>query len=59
MAVALKGLGGPVLVLDAQTLLVIDDNNFPFSIGRHVGAKAPDDNEFVQIRLPKALDLAR
>ncbi|WP_354683096.1 esterase-like activity of phytase family protein [Cupriavidus necator] len=48
-----------VLVLDATTLLVIDDNNFPFSVGRHVGSKAPDDSEFVQIRLPKALNLAR
>ena len=63
------GLGDPfampfntiedVLVLDAQTLLVINDNNSPFSIGRHLGTKAPDDNEFVQIRLPKALNLAR
>ncbi|WP_455288594.1 esterase-like activity of phytase family protein [Cupriavidus necator] len=48
-----------VLVLDATTLLVIDDNNFPFSVGRHVGSKTPDDSEFVQIRLPKALNLAR
>lgn len=48
-----------VLVLDATTLLVIDDNNFPFSVGRHVGGKTPDDSEFVQIRLPKALNLAR
>lgn len=63
------GLGDPfsmpfvtiedVLVLDAQTLLVINDNNYPFSIGRHLGTKAPDDNEFVQIRLPKPLNLAR
>ena len=63
------GLGDPfsmpfntiedVVVLDATTLLVADDNNFPFSVGRHVGSKAPDDNEFVQIRLPKALNLAR
>lgn len=63
------GLGDPfgmpfttiedVLVLDARTLLVIDDDNFPFSIGRHVGTRAPDDSEFVQIRLPEALELAR
>ncbi|SOZ18744.1 conserved hypothetical protein, COG4222 [Cupriavidus taiwanensis] len=46
-----------VLVLDATTLLVIDDNNFPFSVGRHVGSKMPDDSEFIQIRLPKALNL--
>nr|WP_240987514.1 esterase-like activity of phytase family protein [Cupriavidus taiwanensis] len=46
-----------VVVLDATTLLVIDDNNFPFSVGRHVGSKMPDDSEFIQIRLPKALNL--
>lgn len=61
------GLGDPfgmpfntiedVLVLDERTLLVMDDNNFPFSVGRHVGTGRPDDNEFVQIRLPRALDL--
>ncbi|MDF3834625.1 esterase-like activity of phytase family protein, partial [Cupriavidus basilensis] len=48
-----------IVVLDANTLLVIDDNNYPFSVGRHVGTKAPDDNEFIQIRLPKALNLAK
>ena len=48
-----------ILVLDARTLLVVNDNNYPFSIGRHVGSKAPDDNEFIQITLPKALNLAK
>lgn len=48
-----------VVVLDAQTLLVIDDNNYPFSVGRHVGGKRPDDSEFVTIRLPRALRLDR
>lgn len=49
-----------IVVLDERTLLVIDDNNFPFSVGRHKGSGAPDDNEFVRIRLPKdrALTLA-
>ncbi|WP_085315809.1 esterase-like activity of phytase family protein [Derxia lacustris] len=49
-----------ILVLDSKTLLVMNDNNYPFSVGRHVGAKAPDDNEFIKIRLPasKALKLA-
>ena len=41
--------------LDANTLLVIDDNNFPFSVGRHKGSGKPDDNEFVLIKLPEAL----
>lgn len=48
-----------VLILDEHTLLVIDDNNFPFSVGRHVGSGAPDDNELIRIRLPEALELAR
>ncbi len=49
-----------IVVLDERTLLVIDDNNFPFSVGRHKGSGAPDDNELVRIRLPKdrALTLA-
>ena len=48
-----------ILIVDAQTLLVIDDNNFPFSVGRHVGAQLPDDNEFVLIRLPNPLTVGR
>ncbi|TJZ69012.1 esterase-like activity of phytase family protein [Chitiniphilus eburneus] len=44
-----------VLLLDAQTLLVIDDNNYPFSVGRHLGTGDPDDSEFVKIRLPQPL----
>ncbi len=48
-----------ILIVDAQTLLVMDDNNFPFSVGRHVGAQLPDDNEFVLIQLPAALTLGR
>lgn len=38
-----------VLVVDPQTLLVINDNNFPFSVGRTPGVA--DDNEFILIRL--------
>lgn len=48
-----------VLVLDAETLLVMDDNNFPFSVGRHKGAGKPDDNEFIKIRLPQKLPLGQ
>ncbi|CAN5725472.1 hypothetical protein BH09PSE5_BH09PSE5_07850 [soil metagenome] len=50
-----------VFVLDDKTLLVINDNNFPFSTGRSTGAatKRPADNELIQIRLPKALTLAK
>lgn len=43
-----------VIIIDPTTIGVINDNNFPFSVGRHVGAKKPDDNEFIMIRLPAA-----
>jgi hypothetical protein len=52
------GLGNPfsfpyvtiedVLPLDKERLLVINDNNFPFSVGRNPGV--PDDDDFVVIR---------
>jgi hypothetical protein len=44
-----------VYPVDSRTLLVIDDNNYPFSIGRHVGSKLPDDNDVIFVRLPKKL----
>lgn len=57
------GLGDPfafpfqtiesLLVADRRTLVVANDNNFPFSSGRRPGA--PDDNEIIQIRLPRPL----
>jgi hypothetical protein len=39
-----------VLVLDARTLLVVNDNNFPYGGGR---ALASDDTEFIKVRLPR------
>jgi glycerophosphoryl diester phosphodiesterase len=44
-----------VLVLDSQTILVANDNNYPFSIGRPPGI---DNNEIVMLELdtPLALD---
>ncbi len=44
--------------VDARTLLVVNDNNYPFSSGRRPGI-APDDNEFILIALPEALNLMR
>lgn len=41
-----------VLVLDRRTLLVANDNNFPYGGGR---ALASDNTEFLRIRLPKPL----
>ncbi len=42
-----------VIIENATTLTVLNDNNFPGSTGRN--AKLADDNEIIQIRLPKAL----
>jgi hypothetical protein len=44
-----------VYPVDAQTLLVVNDNNYPFSSGRRPGS--PDDTEFILVRLPQALNL--
>jgi glycerophosphoryl diester phosphodiesterase len=44
-----------VLVLDANTILVANDNNYPFSIGRPPGI---DNNEIIQITLDKPLNLS-
>jgi glycerophosphoryl diester phosphodiesterase len=68
------GLGDPfafpfvtiedVLVLDAETIGVLNDNNFPGSVGRHLGdasagqPRRPDDNEFVVIDLDVPLGTA-
>jgi hypothetical protein len=41
-----------VLVIDATTLLVINDNNYPGGGGR---SPASDNTEFILIRLPRAL----
>jgi glycerophosphoryl diester phosphodiesterase len=59
------GLGNPfafpfvtiesVFVLGHDTIGVVNDNNYPFSIGRHVGTRQPDDNEFILLRLAKPL----
>jgi hypothetical protein len=43
-----------VLVLDADTILVANDNNFPFSVGR---PPEIDNNEIIEIQLDKPLNL--
>jgi hypothetical protein len=43
-----------VLPLGRKRLLVLNDNNFPFSSGRHPGQ--PDPNEAVVIRVPRLAD---
>lgn len=44
-----------VLPLNDRVLLVINDNNYPFSIGRTPGQ--PDSSEFILLRLDQALNL--
>ncbi|MBW4661243.1 MAG: esterase-like activity of phytase family protein [Drouetiella hepatica Uher 2000/2452] len=44
-----------VLPIDSQTLLIINDNNYPFSIGRTPGQ--PDNIEFIKIKLGTPLNL--
>jgi hypothetical protein len=45
-----------VYPVDDRTLLVLNDNNYPFSSGRRPG-KAPDDNEFILLHPPARLKL--
>lgn len=40
-------------VIDDSTLIVANDNNYPFSAGRRRGR--PDDNEFIRLRLNRPL----
>jgi glycerophosphoryl diester phosphodiesterase len=40
-----------VVVLNNNQIGVLNDNNYPFSVGRHVGNGQPDDNEFIIIKL--------
>jgi hypothetical protein len=46
-----------VAILDDRTLIVANDNNFPFSSGRTPGK--PDGNEFITIRLDRPLKADR
>ena len=44
-----------LVVLGNHQIGVLNDNNYPFSVGRHVGSGQPDDNEFVIIELEDGL----
>jgi len=41
-----------LVVLNESTLGVLNDNNYPFGLGRHPKTGAPDDNEFILLRIP-------
>lgn len=44
-----------VIVFNPFLIGVVNDNNYPFSIGRHVGTGAPDDTEFILVWLNEPL----
>jgi hypothetical protein len=44
-----------VIFFDRTHVGVINDNNFPYSVGRHKGSGAPDDTEFIRIQLDQEL----
>jgi glycerophosphoryl diester phosphodiesterase len=44
-----------ILILDEKTLLLANDNNYPFSMGREGDI---DNNEIIKIQLPQPLNLA-
>ncbi len=52
-----KRFGFPFVTIESLVVLgpnkigVLNDNNYPFSVGRHVGRGQPDDNEFIIIEL--------
>ena len=46
-----------VVIVDDQTLAVVNDNNFPFSSGRNAGS--PDPDEMILVRLDSPLGSAR
>ena len=40
-----------LVVLDVGVVGIINDNNYPFGLGRHTATGQPDDSEFILIRL--------
>ena len=59
------GLGNPfafpfvtiedIVIEDRRQVTVLNDNNFPFSVGRHTGTGAPDDEELILLKLGHSL----
>jgi len=40
-----------LVVLDDSTIGIVNDNNYPFGLGRHVDTGEPDDSEFILLRI--------
>ena len=43
-----------LVVVDDSTIGIINDNNYPFGLGRHVETGEPDDNEFILLRVRRS-----
>ncbi len=48
-----------IAVLSPTRLAVINDNNYPFSVGRYVAEGEPDGSEVILIELPRSLPSGR
>jgi glycerophosphoryl diester phosphodiesterase len=44
-----------VLAPDRGHLIIVNDNNYPFSVGRHLGTRTTDDDDFIRITLNQPL----
>jgi glycerophosphoryl diester phosphodiesterase len=44
-----------IVIESDRDVTVLNHNNFPFSVGRHKGSGAPDDDELIRLRLPQPL----
>lgn len=44
-----------VVVFNPFLIGILNDNNYPFSVGRHIGMGLPDDNEFILLWLDQPL----
>jgi hypothetical protein len=42
-----------LVLVDDSTIGVINDNNYPFGLGRHVESGEPDDSQFILVRVKK------
>jgi glycerophosphoryl diester phosphodiesterase len=59
------GLGDPfafpfqtiedIVILGKDKVVILNDNNFPFSVGRHKGTGAPDDDELILLQLAHSI----
>jgi glycerophosphoryl diester phosphodiesterase len=45
-----------IVLLDPGHVLIANDNNYPFSLGRHTGTGAADDDELIVLKLARPAD---